>query len=220
MKQILPDLWETETESPAPGLTTHAYLLTTDQGNVLFYNTGSRDEIDRFAELGGVARHYLSHEDELGESLIYIARRYSSHLVGHRNELEAYREFRLPDIVLDGPVRHLGFIDVIPVPGHSPGSTCYFVHSPTTGKRYLFTGDALFRGESGRWTAGLIPGVHGRKEGMEMYTSLLALQSLEPDLVLSSAFAGGAGYEEMSPGVWPRVVGQAREALLENIARL
>lgn len=28
MKQIQPDLWETEVESPFPGLTTHAYLLT------------------------------------------------------------------------------------------------------------------------------------------------------------------------------------------------
>ncbi len=60
MKQIFPDLWQTEVESPFPGLTTHAYLLTRKQGNVLFYNTGHVHEIDAMAELGGVDWHFLS----------------------------------------------------------------------------------------------------------------------------------------------------------------
>ncbi|MEO9587961.1 MULTISPECIES: hypothetical protein [Marinobacter] len=55
MRQIQTDVWETDVESPFPGLTTHAYLLTRDDGNVLFYNTGHHHEIDRMAELGGVA---------------------------------------------------------------------------------------------------------------------------------------------------------------------
>ena len=36
MRQIQTDLWETDVDSPFPGLTTHAYLLTRDDGNVLF----------------------------------------------------------------------------------------------------------------------------------------------------------------------------------------
>ncbi|WP_151702437.1 hypothetical protein [Nitrincola alkalilacustris] len=47
MRQVQTDLWETEVESPFPGLTTHAYLLIRDEGNVLFYNTGHLHEIDR-----------------------------------------------------------------------------------------------------------------------------------------------------------------------------
>ncbi len=36
MRQVLADLWETGTDSPFPGLTTHAYLWTS--GNRLFYS--------------------------------------------------------------------------------------------------------------------------------------------------------------------------------------
>jgi hypothetical protein len=32
MKQVQDDVWETGTESPFPGLTTHAYLLTRADG--------------------------------------------------------------------------------------------------------------------------------------------------------------------------------------------
>ncbi|WP_275097199.1 hypothetical protein [Sedimenticola hydrogenitrophicus] len=54
MKEILPDVWETEVERPFPGLTTHAYLVIRDSGNVLFYNTGHTQELDRMEQLGGV----------------------------------------------------------------------------------------------------------------------------------------------------------------------
>lgn len=37
VRQIRSDLWETRTDSPFPGLTTHAYLWTRPAGNVLFY---------------------------------------------------------------------------------------------------------------------------------------------------------------------------------------
>jgi hypothetical protein len=40
MRQVQPDLWETEVESPFPGLTTHAYLYQRVQGNVLFEEFG------------------------------------------------------------------------------------------------------------------------------------------------------------------------------------
>lgn len=45
MKQLFEDLWETGVESPFPGLTTHAYLLGRDTGNVLFYNTSQQADI-------------------------------------------------------------------------------------------------------------------------------------------------------------------------------
>jgi hypothetical protein len=32
LKQVRDDVWEAETESPFPGLTTHAYLLTRADG--------------------------------------------------------------------------------------------------------------------------------------------------------------------------------------------
>ena len=86
MQQIREDLWETATETPMPGLTTHAYLLTREAGNLLFYNTSLQQEIERMGELGGVAYQFLSHRDELGDSLMQIRQRFGTRLGGHRPE--------------------------------------------------------------------------------------------------------------------------------------
>lgn len=70
MRQIRADLWETRTDSPFPGLTTHAYLWTPDSGeNVLFYSTGGDADFDDVHGLGGIVHQYLSHRDEAGPML-------------------------------------------------------------------------------------------------------------------------------------------------------
>ena len=60
MKQIYPDLWQTNPEHPVPQLTTHAYLLVRNKGNVLFYSSGHWDEYQHFQELSGLIRQYAS----------------------------------------------------------------------------------------------------------------------------------------------------------------
>lgn len=215
MKQIQPDVWETQTQSPFPGLKTHAYLLTRDDGNVLFYNTGHAREVEKFAELGGVSRQYLSHEDELGDTLNLIADRYQSILAGHRAEREAFARFREPDLLFDRPEVHLGNIELIPTPGHSPGSTCFLVHSPT-GKHYLFTGDTLFLDSTNQWVAGFIDGSHNEDNRHHLAASLQQLKSLRPDVVFGSAYTGDFGYQEMAPGDWPGHVDRALEQLLSG----
>ncbi len=218
MKQIQPDLWETDTQSPFPGLKTHAYLLTREDGNVLFYNTGHSDEIARLSELGGVARQYLSHEDELGETLNEIADRYGSMLLGHRAEAEAFAKVRTPDTFITHRETHLGNIDVIPTPGHSPGSTCFQVHSPT-GKTYLFTGDTLYLDRRNRWTAGFIKGVHEDSVRPQLAESLRTLRALDPDVVIGSAFVGDSGFESIAANAWPQKVDDAIRRLLNDSAR-
>lgn len=213
MKQIQPDVWETETQSPFPGLKTHAYLLTRPDGNVLFYNTGHSHEIDRMAELGGVARQYLSHQDELGETLNEIAERYGSLLLGHQAEAEAFAKVRTPDLFLTQRETHLGNIDIIPTPGHSPGSTCFQVRSPL-GKTYLFTGDTLFRDRDGRWRAGFIDGVHDESVRGVIADSLRTLRELKPDVVFGSAFLGEFGFETIESGSWPDKVDRAIDRLM------
>lgn len=211
MKQIQPNLWETEVENPSPGLTTHAYLLTRDDGNVLFYNTGHSHEIDRMAELGGVAYQYLSHQDELGETLKVIRERFGARLGGHIREQTAFARVCPPDVLFDGREIHLGNIEVIPTPGHSPGSTCFLVDSPS-GKSYLFTGDTLYLDDDGAWKAGFISGYSDRDA---LAGSLELLRELDPDVVISSAFRGQAGYQEVGSGDWPGYVDRARGRLLE-----
>lgn len=213
MQQIREDLWETATETPMPGLTTHAYLLTREAGNLLFYNTSLQQEIERMGELGGVAYQFLSHRDELGDSLLQIRQRFGTRLGGHREEQEEFSRHAPVDILFDEHQTLLGNIDVIPTPGHSPGSTCFLVHSPT-GQRYLFTGDTLYRSADGSWRAGFIPGHNSPEDRQTMATSIAGLRDLQPDLVIGSAFAGSSGYQEMGRGEWQEHVDDALERLM------
>jgi hydroxyacylglutathione hydrolase len=53
MTQLRGDLWQTRTESPFPGLTTHAYLWQGPSGNILFYSPASDADFAAIEELGG-----------------------------------------------------------------------------------------------------------------------------------------------------------------------
>ena len=54
MKQIYPDLWQTQAEHPFFGVTSHAYLLARDTGNILLYSTGVPEEYEHIQKLGGI----------------------------------------------------------------------------------------------------------------------------------------------------------------------
>ena len=207
MKQVQDDIWETETESPFPGLTTHAYLLTRTDGNVLFYNTGHHHEIERMAELGGVAFQFLSHRDELGDTINLLRERFGTQLGGPVREQAEFARVRTPDILFEAREMLLGNIEVIPTPGHTPGSTCFLVDSPG-GRHYLFTGDTLYLGEDGTWRPGLLP----FSDRDALAESLETLRTLEPDVVFSSAFGGETGFQEIR-GRWSDHVAKALAAL-------
>ena len=202
MKQLFADLWETEAESPFPGLTTHAYLLTRETGNVLFYNSSQPGDLDKVAELGGIDWQLLSHRDELSESVLQIRERFGARLGGHINELGEFSRYCHPDIIFNEHEIILDNVEVIPTPGHTPGSCCFQVLSPT-GKTYLFTGDTLYLSDEG-WKPGLL----SFSKPDELAESLALLQRLEPDIVISSAFSGKHGYEKVS-GYWAEKVAQA-----------
>ena len=77
-------------------------------------------------------------------------------------------------------------VEVLPTPGHSPGSTCYLV-TGAGGERYLFTGDTIFPAGDGTWSTFVVP---GRGDAAAMRDSVKLLGTVEPDIVISSAFAG------------------------------
>lgn len=208
MKPLFDDLWETETESPFPGLTTHAYLLLREGGNVLFYNTSQPEDIDKMAELGGVSWQLLSHRDELGDSLLTLRERFSCQLGGHQSEMADFARYCVPDLVFSGRERILDDIEVIPTPGHTPGSCCFQVLS-STGRIYLFTGDTLYLSDNG-WKPGLL----SFSDPDKLAESLALLQTLTPDVVFSSAFSGQSDYQTVS-GHWQEKVQQAM-SLLQN----
>jgi glyoxylase-like metal-dependent hydrolase (beta-lactamase superfamily II) len=195
MKQILSDLWETAVESPFPGLTTHAYLWTRDNGNVLFYNTSQQADIQQMADLGGVAYQLLSHRDEVGLSIIQIRDAYSALLGGHQAELEAFSEVVQPDIIFEQRQWLFDDLEVIPTPGHTPCSCC-FLAKTDEGRTVLFTGDTLYWSDTG-----LRPGLLPFSDREQLIQSLNLLETVSPDVVCSSAFSGQSGYREIK-GDW------------------
>lgn len=205
MKRIRPDLWETEAEYPAPGLSTHAYVWTSPSGNVLFYNTSLESEIEEMAELGGVRRQYLSHQDEIAPSLRTIKQRFGSTLHIAAAEASIVRETCEVEGTFDQRRREPPGFEAIPTPGHTPGSACFLVPGADA-KSYLFTGDTLLRGADGRWFAGYLP---GHSDHDSLVASLEALAELTPDVVISSAFTGDSGVTDLGDRRWSDCVEEA-----------
>ena len=210
MHRIREDLWETRADSPFPGLTTHAYLWTGGPaGNVLFYSTLTADDFAAIEDLGGVAHQYLSHRDEAGPMLNRIASRFGSRLHAPAAELDQIGQHKRVDVPLQNRHVDANDIEVIPTPGHSPGSTSYLVKG-SSGERYLFTGDTVFVGADGNWMAGHIPPI---TDAGQLRSSLELLATLRPDVVISSAFTGNTAVHTLGGRDWRDGVEQAAARL-------
>jgi hydroxyacylglutathione hydrolase len=205
MRQIRPDLWETRTDAPFPGLTTHAYLWTRPERNVLFYSPATDTDFDTIENLGGVDDQYLSHQDEAGPLLARIADRFGSRL--HAPAAELARIGRHAHIDVPLADRHVDSngLEVIPTPGHSPGSTCYLVPG-TQGETYLFTGDTTFVGDDGTWTTYLVRGI---SDPAALKSSLEMLGTLHPDIVITSAFRGQTAVHPLGARPWSDCIAEA-----------
>ena len=217
MKQLYPDLWQTRMEQPyatAPDLKTRAYLIARPDGNVLIYSTGLQDEHQAIAELGGVKRQYLSHVDEAGPALAKLRGLFGNELWCHAAEADAVQRKSgiVPDHTFNQPQRDLdGALEVLPLPGHTVGSTA-FLYRSFEGRKYLFTGDTIGRTDEGVWTAGLLP--FSDKATLAM--TLQRMANLEPDVVLSSAFGGACAVTEVTREGWRAAIDQALAPLLRR----
>jgi hydroxyacylglutathione hydrolase len=210
MRQIRTDLWETRSDSPFPGLTTHAYLWTGGpDGNVLLYSTATDADFDALGELGGAGHQYLSHRDEAGPMLGEIRLRFGTQLhapAAEHTEIGAHAHI---DVALGHRHVDANGIEVIPTPGHTPGSTCYLL-TCADGLRYLFTGDTLFEGADGLWAAGYLPPI---SEAESLTQSLRLLRTLSPDVVISSAYPSDSAIHTLGKQPWSDCVDQALSTL-------
>lgn len=208
LTKIRDDLFQTRMDSPFPGLTTHAYLWKRTGGNVLFYSPVGETDFDAIDELGGVKAQYLSHLDEAGPNLARIGKRFGRRLHAPAAELAAIAKHGCVDVPLEA-VRHVdgNDVEVLPTPGHSPGSTCYLVPGA---ERYLFTGDTIFPAGDGTWSTFVVP---GRGDAAAMRDSIELLGTVAPDTVISSAFAGETAVEAVNAARWSEIVDQALTSL-------
>lgn len=206
MIRLRDDLWQTRMDTPFPGLTTHAYLWRGPRGNMLFYSPATEADFDAIDALGGVAAQYLSHLDEAGPNLAQIERRFGRRLHAPKAEIETITKHGRVDVAI-GTTRYVDTngVEVLPTPGHSPGSTSYLV-TGVTGERYLFTGDTMFPTAEGTWATFLVP---GRGDADELRESVTLLGSVAPDLVISSAFGGDTAWTVVDDRRWAECVAQA-----------
>lgn len=198
MKQLYPDLWQTKVEHPFAGLNTHAYFLKTRKGNVLFYNTGNEQDMQHMADLGGLTYQYLSHRDEVSESLKRIKERFGSKLCCHAKEEPLVTPSVAVDVVFGERTVHFAGIEVITTPGHTGGSISFLYRSPH-GKTYLFTGDTLFLSK-GQWETLVFPNAGGSVKGL--MSSLLVYRELKPDIVLPNGSTGTTPFVEITQEQW------------------
>lgn len=210
MHELIPRLHASEPLDLGFGrvpLQARAYLLRRDDGNVLIYGAHAVDSDaarDAIAALGGVAGQYLNHSHEASGA----ADRLGAPLAVH--EADAPEVARVATVAETFRDRHrLGDdLEVIPVPGHTPGATAYLWD--TGEHRVLFTGDTVFvRG--GEWVAALLDGVSDRAAYLE---SLALLRDLDFDLLVP-----GVHPIEQPSHAWVRP-GEAAQRIDRIIARL
>ena len=198
MKKIRDYLWETEQESPFPGMYTHAYLLKCPKGNVLLYNTSNQSDLDQIKDMGGINIQYLSHRDEVGSSLKLIKETFSSQLATHELERRFAEKISSVDVIITGEMTDQYGIRIIASPGHTNGSISFLYDSPD-GLRYLFTGDTVFHAND-QWNSLIFPGHDGDKNSL--ISTLQNYISLEPDIVISSGSSQPITITEVTTSEW------------------
>jgi glyoxylase-like metal-dependent hydrolase (beta-lactamase superfamily II)/ferredoxin len=115
----------------------NSYFVRHPEGNWLIDSPKFQPRLVRRLEaLGGVARIFLTHADDMADARLY-AQRFGSRRSIHRLELAAQPD---AEEVLDGdePIPLASDFLAIPTPGHTPGH-CVLLYR----RRFLFTGDHL-----------------------------------------------------------------------------
>jgi len=134
----------------ARSLDARAFLLEREAGNILIYSTTSVDA-DPFwlGHYGGVERRYLTH----GHEAMFPSQAGGAPLFVHRDDAEATRQTMEVRATFSRRHHLDEDFEVIPIPGHTPGSTAYLWDSGE--RRYLFTGDSIYLNR-GEWRGALL----------------------------------------------------------------
>lgn len=127
-----------------------SFLLPRPAGNVAVYNSpGLDDAAEQITDLGGVSRLLLNHAHEAMYGNPSIEAPVHVH---DRDRAEVARSMHVDATFTQRQVLD-DDLQVIPTPGHTPGTTSYLWDSG--GHRFLFTGDFLWI-EEGEWKAVLL----------------------------------------------------------------
>ena len=165
----------------APSLHIRGFVLPREAGNVLIYSTGRlADDAAGIAEIGDIRRHYLNHHHEAMFASDWVDAPLFVHEDDSGPTAEAY-EIRG---TFDRRHTFEGDLEVIPIPGHTPGATAYLWDSGE--RRFLFTGDSLYL-HRGEWVAAVL----ASSDRDRYIESLELLRSLDFDVLVPWAASAG-----------------------------
>lgn len=122
-----------------------SFLLERPEGNLIVYNApGLTTAASAIQAAGGATRLFINHGHEamFGPQDVDVRV-----LVNERDRDEAAQSLRIESTFTERE-RLDGDFEVIPAPGHTPGTTLYLWDNGT--HRFLFTGDMLWT-QNGEW---------------------------------------------------------------------
>lgn len=186
MEQLFPGVHASPAErlSFAPSTEVRAFLLQrASGGNLLIYNAPPlAGEADAIGALGGAARRYLGHWHEA----MFGCEGLPAPLHCHQEEREevAKKKCRVAATFAE---RHRpdADLEIIPIPGHTSGSTAFLWDSGE--HRCLFTADSVYL-HDGEWIAAVLPDSSDRASYL---ASLELLKGLEFDVLIPWAASVG-----------------------------
>jgi hypothetical protein len=190
MRSLIPGV---HASSPArlavePSIELRAFLLRRASGNLLVYSSAAlAGETAAIQALGGAVRHYLGHWHEAPFGHVELVAGLEVPLFCHEAERARVVRSRRVDGTFATRHRVDEDFEVIPIPGHTPGSTAFLWHGDQ--HRCLFTTDSVYLSD-GTWIAALLEGSSDRAAYIE---SLALLREVEFDVLLPwAAKQGGA----------------------------
>lgn len=210
MKQIQPDLWQSRINQHGM-LSRYAYLLATKHGNVLFYHTTNKADVNHIQSFGGINYQLLSNRDEATSSLLGLTAQLAHVVCASKLEQPYIRKFANVNNVFNSVDYKMGDIEIIHTPGHTDGSVCFYYRSPF-GKDYLFSGDTLFPWD-GNWTTLVRDNAGGNHN--DLLNSVNKLGQLTPNFIFSSSFVGDYPLSEFTEQNW-RALMDKKRSKLEN----
>jgi glyoxylase-like metal-dependent hydrolase (beta-lactamase superfamily II) len=193
----------------APSLHIRAFLLQRPAGNVLVYSAPAlAAETAAIEELGGISRRYLNHGHE-AMFLVDGPGPLAAPLFVHRDDSGPVAREHAVRGTFDRRHSIDGDLEVIPIPGHTPGATAYLWDSGE--HRVLFTGDTIYL-DRGEWVAAVL-----ESSDRDAYLgSLELIRELDFDLLVPWAASAGHPYHAATDRTDAR---RRIEAIIERVRR-
>jgi glyoxylase-like metal-dependent hydrolase (beta-lactamase superfamily II) len=176
LEQPLEGLWATPA-SPLPfdrTVSIRAFLLERDDGNVIVYNApGLGPAATEVRERGGASKLLINHAHE---GMFGVPPIDAAVFVHERDRVDLGAAMPIAG-TFSGRETIGEDLEVIPIPGHTPGSTAYLWDSGS--HRFLFTGDSVWL-DHGSWSAVVLdPGAR-----QEYLDSLALMRELDFDVLV------------------------------------